>query len=70
MAWDGNRKLVISSSDGYCSVVSFEDKENGNIIGERLPNEQVPEHLKSYYEMLDKVDFKKFEQEARMSKKE
>lgn len=32
MAWETNRKLVVASSDGYCSVISFEEGES-NIIG-------------------------------------
>jgi hypothetical protein len=33
MAWDGNRKLVITSSDGYCSVVTFDGEGEANVIG-------------------------------------
>lgn len=32
LAWEVNRKLVVCSSDGFCSVVSFEDGPD-NIIG-------------------------------------
>jgi chromatin assembly factor 1 subunit B len=33
MAWDGNRKLVICSSDGFCSVATFEGEGENNMIG-------------------------------------
>jgi chromatin assembly factor 1 subunit B len=39
MAWDGNRKLLVASSDGYISFVTFDQIEgdlSSNIIGERL----------------------------------
>ena len=56
MAWDTNKKLVICSTDGYCSIVNFESgtKEGeSNIIGERLSNDEVPEKLRAHYEVLD-----------------
>eukprot|EP00976_Prorocentrum_cordatum_P111265 1195337-Prorocentrum_minimum.AAC.1 len=35
------RKLVVSSSDGYCSVVLFDAHE----LGELAPLSEVPEHV-------------------------
>ena len=43
MAWEGNRKLIVCSSDGYCSIITFDN--DGEIIGERLPNNEIPEKL-------------------------
>jgi hypothetical protein len=53
MAWEGNRKLVICSSDGYISIVTFEGTGEDNLIGEKLKIEEIPEKLRSYYENLE-----------------
>lgn len=52
MTWESHRKLAICSSDGYISVISFEENEE-NLIGVRLPNSEVPEKLKEFYQNLD-----------------
>ena len=53
LAWCGNKCLGISSSDGFCSFVFFEEKELGEVINE---NEVEDENLRAillrdnYYE--------------------
>ena len=62
-----SQKLVVSSSDGFCSIVSFDNDFRGNrllAIGERLPLMEVPEKLRAGYEALDQVNFKKYEAEV------
>lgn len=71
-AWDyGGHKLLAASSDGYISVIQFllptDDPES--IFGERLPPCDIPEKLKPQFEALDSVSYRKFEEEARDSKK-
>ena len=47
MTWETNRKLIIASSDGFCSIVTFDNSDNSeNIIGDRLPNSELPEKLR------------------------
>ena len=48
LAWEGNKRLAIASSDGFCSFLTF---ENG--LGERLENENVPEELREFYSTMD-----------------
>ena len=44
MAWTGNHKLVVGSSDGYCTIITFDN--DGEVIGQRLANAELPEKLK------------------------
>ena len=55
MTWDGNKKLLICSSDGYCTVVSFEEGPN-NVIGKKLPYDEIPEKIKKNFEVLDSIN--------------
>ena len=69
-AWDfGARKLLVASSDGYISVISFVKEEGESIIGEKLPSAELPEKLKPLFDSLDTVSYRKFEEEARDAKK-
>jgi hypothetical protein len=63
LVWVGNQKLIASSSDGYCSIISFDEGEE-NVIGVRLPNDQLPEKLRQHYEKLDQVNYRRLEQET------
>lgn len=71
-AWDfAQRKLLVGSSDGYVSIISFskESSEEQNLVGEKLPLAEVPEKLRGQYEALENVAYRKFEEEARDAKK-
>ena len=47
-AWDyASRKLLVGSSDGYISVISFtKEGAEPNIIGEKLVGVDIPEKLR------------------------
>ncbi len=58
---------MVSSSDGFCSIISFDNDFKGNFlhaIGERLPLLEIPEKLRAGYEALDQVSYKKYENEV------
>eukprot|EP00347_Sterkiella_histriomuscorum_P016639 403352417 len=64
---DQKVKLIAASSDGFCSIISFDIQENTGltILGERLHISEMPEKLRGIYEAYESVSFKKFEMEAR-----
>ena len=67
MAWQGSRKLIACSSDGYCSVFSF--AQDGDLIGQRLANDQIEdEQLRGFYQGLDLVNLKHLENEVQKTK--
>ena len=69
MCWQGRNKLIACSSDGYCSVFTFASEDAHNIIGTRLPNDQIEnEQLRAYYESLDLVNLKHLENEVQKTK--
>ncbi len=69
-AWDySGRRLLGASSDGYISMINFNGESSHEILGEKLPNSEVPEKLRPLFEALDSVLYKKFEDEAREAKK-
>jgi len=52
-AWNGNKRLVVCSKDGFCSVINFDGEGDSNLIGERLPNAELPEKFRADFEALD-----------------
>jgi len=47
-----DKYLLISSSDGYCSVIGFSEK----IFGERLPISEIPQNIIQLFQDYDKID--------------
>jgi len=47
-----DKYLLISSSDGYCSVIRFDE----GVFGTRLPIGEIPENIKPFFEDYDKLD--------------
>jgi hypothetical protein len=43
--------------------MTFDDGED-NVIGQRLPADQIPEKLKSHYEKLESVSYQRYETEV------
>ena len=69
-AWDySGRRLLGASSDGYISMINFNGDSSHEILGDRLPNSEVPEKLRPLFEAMDSVSYKKFDEEAREAKK-
>jgi hypothetical protein len=65
MAWNKNKQLVICSSDGYCSVASFDGGDTeANMIGKKMENIDLPEKFRFLYAHLDLVDLGRLEQET------
>jgi chromatin assembly factor 1 subunit B len=55
-AWDySGRRLLGASSDGYISMINFNGESSHEILGEKLPNSEVPEKLRPLFEALDSV---------------
>lgn len=52
ISFSKDKYLLISSSDGYCSVVGFAD----NILGERLPISEIPTEIVHLFQDYDKID--------------
>ena len=66
LAWAGNETLIACSSDGYCSIMSFKD---GNLIGQRLPNEQIEDlALQQHFTNMDTVNYKRLEMQVKNQK--
>ena len=57
LAWIGQHMLMSCSSDGFCSFI----KIDMDVIGVPLPNdsEKIPESLRTHYQELSEVSFKK-----------
>jgi hypothetical protein len=53
MVWDGNKKLIVGSSDGFCSIISFDGEGEANLIGVKLSMEEIPVNLRGHYENLE-----------------
>ena len=65
MAWQSNKVLIASSSDGYCSVITMSTDDEMNILGKRLTPDQIEdETLKEHYQKQETVDFANFEQKV------
>ncbi len=52
LTFSKDKYLLISSSDGYCSIVRFSD----NVLGMRLPAAQIPHSLQPLFQDYDKID--------------
>lgn len=53
LSWNDNKQLAVCSTDGYISFINFEGEGENNLIGERLPHNQLPEKLRFIYESLE-----------------
>ena len=65
MSWQGNKKLLACSSDGYCSVIQFAKEEALNVVGVRILNSNIEnEPLRNHYQQMDAVNLKILEKEV------
>eukprot|EP00826_Nyctotherus_ovalis_P003157 TRINITY_DN10639_c0_g2_i2.p1 TRINITY_DN10639_c0_g2~~TRINITY_DN10639_c0_g2_i2.p1 ORF type:complete len:345 (-),score=78.79 TRINITY_DN10639_c0_g2_i2:535-1569(-) len=52
LAFSGDRYLLISSSDGYCSVVRFDE----GVFGKRMRTEDMPAQIQPFFKDYDKTN--------------
>lgn len=52
LSFSGDKYLFISSSDGYCSVVRFDE----GVFGKRMKVEEMPIQVQPFFKDYDKID--------------
>ena len=52
LSFSTDRYLLISSSDGYCSIVRFDE----NVFGTRMPFSEIPPSVAGLFQDYDKID--------------
>jgi len=52
LAFSGDKYLLISSSDGYCSIVRFDE----GVFGKKVKVEDMPLHIQPFFKDYDKID--------------
>ena len=52
LSFSKDKYLMISSSDGYCSVVRFEE----NLFGPKMPISEIPPSVAHLFQDYDKID--------------
>ena len=60
MHWQGNNRLIVCSSDGFMSVITFNSGPE-NQIGQRLSLDEIENvDLREHYQKLDEVKYEKY----------
>lgn len=70
MTWHGNKKLVACSSDGYCSIMTFnETSDESNLIGKPLDLQQIEdESLREIQAKIRSVNYEAILREVETQK--
>jgi len=53
VAWNEDKRLLVSSMDGYVSVVTLKEGQ----LGRRLSPEEVPENIRASYQARMEADY-------------